>query len=337
MKKVIRTICFFTKEPNLETEHRLNHLENLLKDKGFIIQTKRICSPKESFLELKNSIQDKSIMLSIGSLNFEQTKDKIDDFINAQSVAFNLDLTDEKITDEHSNILFKIITKNPPSTFSFTYTFNNSVSSPYFPSAVFDSEGFAIGLQPTDLAKGCTSVDEWLNNIKKCWSEINSIFESEKDFLGIDSSIAPLFKGDSSMIHFIKKLFPSFAESILTDTYLKITQFIKNENPKPVGLCGLMFPCLEDFELADEYETGNFSVERNIFLSLHSGLGIDTYPIGTDEDIRNVTNILKTVQGLSNKYKKPLSARFVSDGKAKIGEKTDFKNQYLKDIIVRKL
>lgn len=337
MEKVIRTICFFTKEPNLETEDRLNHLEKTLKGKGYIIQTKRVCSPKDSFIDLQNSIQDKAILLSIGSLDFQQTKEKIDKFIKAQTVAFNLDLTNEEIADEHSQILFKIIKESPASTFSFTYTFNNSVSSPYFPSAVFEKEGFAIGLQPTDLAKGCKSVDEWLNNLKECWLEINSIFENENDFLGIDSSIAPLFKEDSSLINFIKRIFPSFNESILTDTYLKITKFIKNENPKSVGLCGLMFPCLEDFELADEYEKGNFSVERNIFLSLHSGLGIDTYPIGIDEDLRKVTNILKTVQGLSNKYKKPLSVRFVSDGKSKIGEKTDFKNQYLKDIVLRKL
>ncbi len=337
MKKVIRTICFFTKEPNLETEDRLNHLEKTLEGKGFIIQTKRICSPKNSFLDLQNSIQDKSILLSIGSLDFQQTKEKIDEFIKTQTVAFNLDLTNEVITNEHSQILFKILKESPASTFSFTYTFNNSVSSPYFPSAVFDKEGFAIGLQPTNLAKECKSVDEWLSNLKECWIEINSIFENEKDFLGIDSSIAPLFKGDSSMINFIKKLFSSFDESILTDTYLKITKFIKNENPKSVGLCGLMFPCLEDFELADEYEKGNFSVERNIFLSLQSGLGIDTYPIGIDENNKKVTNILQTVQGLSNKYTKSLSVRFVSDGKSKIGEKTDFNNQYLKDIVIRKL
>jgi len=118
---------------------------------------------------------------------------------------------------------------------------------------------------------------------------------------------------------------------------MKITTFIKKKNPNPVGLCGLMFPCLEDFELADEYEKGNFSVERNIFLSLHSGLGIDTYPIGIDEDVKKVTNILKTVQGLSNKYKKPLSVRFISDGNSKIGEKTNFKNEYLKDVILKKL
>src|SRR3990172_923395 len=98
-----------------------------------------------------------------------------------------------------------------------------------------------------------------------------------------------------------------------------------------------MLPCLEDFELAEEYENGNFSIERNVFLSLHSGLGIDTYPIGIDEKSQRVADILKLVQGLSNKYQKPLSARFVSDGKAKIGGKTDFGNQYLKDVVINPL
>lgn len=337
MEKVVRTICYFAKEPNLETENKLTDIEKTLKKNGFIIQTKRICSPQKSFLELQNLIKDKLILLSIGSLNFKQTEEKIDEFIKAQNVAFNLDLTNENITDEHSEILFKIIKNSPASTFSFTYTFNNSVSSPYYPSASFDKEGFAIWLQPTNLTKWCKSIEEWLDNMKNTWLEIDSIFKNENDYLGIDSSIAPLFKGDSSLISFIKKIFPSFNDSVLTDTYLKITNFIKTENPKPVGLCGLMLPCLEDFELAEEYEKGDFSVERNIFLSLHCGLGIDTYPIGINEDIKKVTNILKTVQGLSNKYNKPLSVRFVSDGKSKIGEKTDFKNQYLKDIILRKL
>ena len=146
-----------------------------------------------------------------------------------------------------------------------------------------------------------------------------------------------MFSGKSSLIHIIKKYYQSFSESVTQDIYLKISNFIKNNNPKPIGLCGIMFPCLEDFELAIEYEKGNFSIERNIFLSLHSGLGIDTYPIGINESKDRVFEILRVLQGLSNKYKKPLSARFVSDGKAKINEKTDFKNQYLKDVIIRRL
>lgn len=39
----------------------------------------------------------------------------------------------------------------------------------------------------------------------------------------------------------------------------------------------------------------------------------------------------------SDPYQKPLSCRFVSDGKAKIGDQTDFQNQYLKDVRVGKL
>ena len=94
---------------------------------------------------------------------------------------------------------------------------------------------------------------------------------------------------------------------------------------------------IEDFELADEYEKGNFSIERNIYVSLHSGLGIDTYPIGVNESPDRVIEILKLLQALSNKYKKPLSCRFVSDGVAEIGEMTNFKNEYLKDVTVRQL
>ncbi len=183
----------------------------------------------------------------------------------------------------------------------------------------------------------CKNVAEWLEKMKIVWGEIDSLLKSVDGYLGIDSSIAPLFQDSSSLVNFIKRLGLNFSHSATTDIYTTISKFIKENNPKPIGLCGLMFPCLEDFELAEEYEKGNFNIERNIFLSLHSGLGIDTYPIAVNQDEKRVVEILKLVQQLSNKYEKPLSARFVSDGKAKIGEKTDFKNQYLKNVIIREL
>jgi hypothetical protein len=252
-------------------------------------------------------------------------------------LAFNLDLTNEEIGSKHTNLLFKIISENPAKTFNFTYTFNNAASSPYFPSAKYQQNGFAIGLQPTDLAKNCSSLEQWLDAMKQCWNEIVELFANDPEFLGIDSSIAPIGGGDSSFIHFVKRLGVTFEQSATTRFYTAITRYIKEQNPKPVGLCGLMLPCLEDEELAAEYDNGHFSIERNIFLSLHSGLGIDTYPIGIDEKPERVTEILGLVQSLSNKYGKSLSARFVSDGKAKIGDKTDFQNQYLADCTVRAL
>ena len=46
MTKIIRTICFFSKNPNKEVENKLIDIEESLKEKGYIIQTER--EPKSS-------------------------------------------------------------------------------------------------------------------------------------------------------------------------------------------------------------------------------------------------------------------------------------------------
>ncbi|MFA6447048.1 MAG: DUF711 family protein [Patescibacteria group bacterium] len=303
----------------------------MLVGKGFEVQTLRICSnsierPKEGWGE---------ILTCIGVPSLEDAIKNRDKFFIEPDLSMNLDLTNSKISLSEVDYLFEIIRTDAKKTFNFAYVFNNQPSSPYFPSATYSKEGFSIGLQTTDLSDGCKTLEEWFDKLRLVWMEIDELFKNDKGYLGIDSSIAPVFQGQSSLVNLIKRLGPTFKESVLSDIYLRTTKFIKENNPKPIGLCGLMFPCLEDFELAEEYEKGEFTLERNLFLSLHSGLGVDTYPIGIDEDPKKILDILKTVQGLSNKYKKPLSVRFVSDGKAKIGEKTDFKNQYLKDVIIR--
>lgn len=334
--KIIRTVCHFTDNPNPESLARIEQVVNKLNERGFSIQTKRICAHTKIKV-LDEAILDSSIYCSVGTLSKSEAVGQLADFFKAKNMAFNIELGGEKITESDADLLFQIIRDKAEKTFSFTYVSNNAPSSPFFPSASYNGNGFAIGLQPTDLSVNSHSLEDWFGKMKDTWVEISEVFQNDELFLGIDSSIAPLFQGKSSLINFVKRLGLDFSQSVITDTYLKITKFIKEENPKPVGLCGLMFPCLEDFELADEYEKGNFSLERNVYLSLHSGLGIDTYPIGIDETPEKVTRILSLIQGLSNKYKKPLSVRFVSDGKTKVGEKTDFKNQFLKDVRIRPL
>lgn len=334
--KIIRSICYFTNTLEAGILEKIETIAEILEGAGYEIQTRRICATGITIKELDLTFHDPSLYLSVGTLNRDTANKQFNDFLNAENVAFNLDLS-RGVDPQDPQFLFNIMKKRPDKTFSFAYTFNNAPSSPYFPSAAYLKNGFAVGLQPTDLSEGCESLDEWLQNMKTVWTEIADIFLQDSDFIGLDSSIAPLFSGKSSLIYFIKKLYNSFSDSVTQDLYLRITNFIKHENPKPIGLCGLMFPCLEDFELADEYEKGNFSIERNIYLSLHSGLGIDTYPIGIDESQKRVFEILCLLQGLSRKYEKPLSARFISDGTTKIGEKTNLQNQYLKDVVVRPL
>ncbi|HHS14161.1 MAG TPA: DUF711 family protein [bacterium] len=333
--KIIRSLCYFSHALHPDLEDRLATLSGQLGDAGYAIQTRRLCFLGQRIIDLDAAFPDPDLYVSAGGLDRKNASRQFDDFIRAKNTAFHRPLTN--VRDEDISLLFDIIRTRPEKTFSFTYTFCNAPSSPYFPSAHFEKEGFALGLQPTDSAAGCDTLEEWLLRMMTVWSELAYLFRDRHDFLGIDSSIAPLFTGDSSLIHHIRRWCGSFSRSVTLPVYLKITEFIRTRNPRPVGLCGIMFPCLEDFELAEEYEAGRFSVERNIYLSLHSGLGIDTYPVGVDESPETVRNILEILSRLAHKYQKPLSARFVSDGKARIGDKTNFGNPYLKDVTVRGL
>lgn len=334
--KIIRSLCYFVHFPATESIDRLNYLQSKFESANYEVQTLRISTNHKNLEEVKSSIQNQEIRISIGSITSKEIRGLLPLISQTGNVSFNLDLTNEVINIDHVEILFDIIESNPSNTFNFAYLFN-SIPTPYFPSSIYEQDGFGIGLQSTDLSQECSSLQEWLDKMKEVWLEINDLMKEEKDFLGIDSSIAPLLNGYSSLINFIKRLDMSFPESTTTDIYTHITKWLKEENPKPYGLNGLMLPCLEDFELADEYESGEFSIERNIYLSLHSGLGIDTYPIGIDESKEKILSILKLLQALSTKYSKTLSVRFVSDGKSKIGEKTNYKNKYLKDVTISKL
>lgn len=336
MQKIIRSICLFTDRPDVTVAKRLTELSNRFTAAGFVVQTRRVCTPVQ-IAALEPALGDPSLFCSVGSLTFDAITAQLPAFLTANNTSCNLDLTAERIERKHVELLFDIIRHSSYKTFRIAYVFNNAPSAPFFPSAQYQKNGFAIGLQSTNLAEGCDSLDEWLDRMKKTWNEILALCKHDDDFLGIDSSVAPLFDGHGSLVHFMNRIGVPLEHAATTDFFVRITNFIKEQNPKPTGLCGLMLPCLEDFELAGAYENGQFTIERNLWLSLHSGLGIDTYPIGIDEKPERVLEILTLVQALSKKHSKPLSARFVSDGKAKVGGKSDFGNQYLKDVVVRAL
>ena len=337
MKKIIRTICLFADTVTEQEVSQLDELAHLLERHQYTIQTRRICLscyPSELDEQL---VEDHKLMIGLGAHSRESVASILPHFLTTKNCDLTLDLTHGDISSNDLAPLFTLLELRPALTFAFAIGFNIPVSSPFFPTATMGSRGFSIGLQATDLGENCRTLEEWFAAMKTTWEELDGLLSQHPGYLGIDSSIAPLYSGSSSFVHLIKQLGLPFSHSVTTDIYARTSAFIKTHNPHPIGLCGLMFPCMEDFELAEEYEVGNFSIERNIFLSLHSGLGIDTYPIAIDQDKSRIVEIARLVQQLSNRYKKPLSIRFVCDGKAKIGEKTNFQNQYLKDVRVRAL
>ncbi len=334
-QKIVRTVCLFRAQPSAADVEKLAGLAGRLENQGFEIQTQRLCSPDVEGVFRLDAEGDGGLFLSLGRRGPQEAADLLPRVLAAKNVAFNLDLTDTPVDETHVGILFEITQRNPAKTFNFTYTFATPASSPFFPSASYERNGFAIGLQPTNLAAGCDSVQAWLERMQAVWEEIEAFLSSEAGYLGIDTSVAPLFEGDGSFLHFLNRLGIGLEGAATSDVFLRITDFLKRPGVRKTGLCGLMFPCLEDFELARAYESGGFSLERNVFLSLHSGLGIDAYPIGVDEDPGRVLEVLRLVQGLSRKYQKPLSVRFVSDGQARIGDMAAFGNPYLKDVRIR--
>ncbi|OGG08856.1 hypothetical protein A2154_02165 [Candidatus Gottesmanbacteria bacterium RBG_16_43_7] len=335
--KIVRSICYFTQSVSAQVLDRLNTPRIRLKSNSFEIQTLRICVPYTGFSEVEQAVGDSTILTGVGNVEIDDIDRNMDSFYKSKNVYFHLDLSEADINGRQADVLFRIIREHSDKTFHFAYVFGNPPSSPYFPSARFETAGFSIGLQSTDLSYNRDSIEDWLEHMRLVWQEGYGMFKNETDFLGIDSSIAPMYTDKSSFVSVLRTYGYGLSRAATSQVLVKITEFLKNKNPKPVGLCGLMLPALEDFELAAEYEKGNFTIERNIFLSLQSGLGIDTYPVGVDEDPKRLVEILQLMQALSHKYAKPLSARFVSDGKAKIGEQTDFGNHYLKDVVVRAL
>ncbi|HEY9408844.1 MAG TPA: DUF711 family protein [Jiangellaceae bacterium] len=335
--KIVRTITYFTDAPSDATIERLNGLSERLQAKGYTVQTIRVCSKSTDIDRLTAQLGDSAAALCVGKLSYLSARRQLKAFFAAPNTSFQIDLTDATIGLEHVDFFRRIAAERPGHTFNFAYVFNNPQGSPFFPAAAYAREGFAVGLQPTNLSVGATSVEEWLAAMRQCWTEIVREFHRDRDFLGIDGPTAPFGAGAGSLIGFVKRLGFAFERSTTTSTYVTTTEFLRNHNPQPVGLNGLMLPCLEDSELTAEYDAGRFSVERNLFLSLHSGLGIDTYPVGVDEDPARMLEILRLTQALSNKHRKALSVRFATDGVAAIGDRTNFQSQYLTDCTVRPL
>lgn len=335
--KVIRTITCFADKPSNRTIRKLATLAERLQGAGYTVQTTRVCSKQKDIRVLTDELGDSGAALSVGQLTFPSALRQLPQFIEAPSTAFHVDLTNERIGLRHVDLFRQIVDASASHTFNFCYTFNNAPGSPFFPAASYLADGFAIGLQPTDLSASAATLDEWLAAMRTCWDEIDHLFARERGYLGIDGSIAPFGAGKGSLVNFIKRLGYSFERSTTTDTYVRITNFLRTQNPRPVGLNGLMLPCLEDSELTAEYDAGRFSLERNLFLSLHSGLGIDTCPVGIDEIPDRLLEVLRLTQALSNKHNKALSVRFASDGHARVGDCTDFQSPYLTDCTIRAL
>lgn len=337
MKKIIRSITYFADTPVVTLIRRCQALKKRLEEAGFEVQTMRFCCRKMTIKSLAADWNVPDFFWSVGTLTTAQLKAQLDDFFQLKYPIF-YHLEPEQRPEPMDIELWQQIAKHrPEQTFHSCYVFNNAWNSPFFPSARSQRRGFSIGLQAADLAEGCVLPEQWKNRMQLVWDEIEELMRGESDFLGVDTSIASMGDGAGSIMGHIEGWFGSMENALLSDFFCRTSEFIKTQSPHPTGICGWFFPCLEDATLARLYEQGHFSTERNLFLSLHSGTGIDTYPVGIDQRPERLLTVLQLVKALSDKYNKTLTVRWITDGKTAIGQRTQFNNQYLQEVTVREI
>ena len=336
---MIRSLCYFTENPKPALITRLRKLAaQLAQGLGLPVQTLRIALPPASPRKYEEQlVEHKDLLIGLGPWTIEQAKEYKEDYHTSPRCFFYAQTQDAEQDAFWLAWLYETAQKAALKTFHYALSFEVPPSSPFFPSARFEQEGFSIGFQAFNWVEACPNPQAWLDKQSEIWDKTLKILAQEPDFLGIDSSLAPLGGGYGSWWALLERWGLTWEQAILSDFFTQLSSYLKRENPKPLGLCGLMFPCLEDEGLAQAYEIGAFSLERNLFVSLHSGLGVDTYPFGLDQNPAAFKRLIPLVRALSQKYKKPLSLRFISDGLARIGERTNFNNIYLKDVKLRAL
>ena len=160
MKKIIRSICYFTQTLDRSTFARLNEITHKLKERDFEIQMTRICTKDESIQSLGTSMEGNTTIACTGSISRELLLSQLETFFSCPKVFSNIDLTNS-VTKEDVQLLFTMIQKYPELTFRFTYVFENPTSSPFFPSSTYSVKGFSIGLQSTDLSNDCKTLNVW--------------------------------------------------------------------------------------------------------------------------------------------------------------------------------
>lgn len=222
----------------------------------------------------------------------------------------------------------------------FAAVANVSPGAPFFPAAYHDDDvpSFALAMEAADLAVEAfthapdmsTARQTLIKSLEHHGQKLNiiSCAEARKEgvpFSGIDFSMAPFPSETISFGGAMERLGVSkvglhgslAAAAIITDT-LDRARFPR------AGFNGLMLPVLEDTVLARRAGEGNLTLTDLLLCSAVCGTGLDTIPLPGDTSKDQLAAILLDVACLSQRLKKPLTARLIPVPGKKAGEMTSF-------------
>lgn len=242
----------------------------------------------------------------------------------------------ENTPDSLGNFRFAAIAQVPP-------------GAPFYPASYHlnADHTFAIGLESANVvaaAMASTSDPEQAQkNIEESlgkWAvELESISkqageESGWKFTGIDLSPAPL--KDVSIGGAIEGFtHEPLGSSGTLAAVAVITRALANIHVAHVGYSGLMLPVLEDSVIAERWSEGRLSLSSLLLFSSVCGTGLDVAPLPGNTSEAQLSAILRDVASLAYKWHKSLSARLLPVKGKKPGDRTEFKDPFLKNAVIQ--
>lgn len=244
---------------------------------------------------------------------------------------------------EHSprsqgNFSFAAISMVPPGTPFFPAGYNSG-----------NDHQFAIGLQSASVILEALSEKKNPAEAEKAIREKLGAFAVQienigKDvaeqtswaYEGIDLSPAPL-KRDSIGAAIEAYTGGWLGTSGTLSTAALITRAIQSIPVTRAGYSGLMLPVLEDSTIARRWSEGALNMDSLLAYSAVCGTGLDTIPLPGRVTPEQLIKILGDVASLSVRWKKPLSARLLPIAGKDAGDRTDFDNPRLVNVLLRPL
>ena len=222
---------------------------------------------------------------------------------------------------------------------------------PFFPAAYTSGEGhqFAIGLQSANViadalngthdpnAAELAIIDKLGAYAKEIEATSHDIEDDTKwQYAGIDLSPAPM-KRDS-----IGAAIESFNGAWLgssgsLSTAALITRAIQSIPVKRAGYSGLMLPVMEDNVIAHRWSDGSLSVDSLLSYSAVCGTGLDVVPLPGRVTHEQLVRMIGDVATLAVKWHKPLSARLLPIATKDAGDRTEFDDNRLVNVMLRPL
>jgi uncharacterized protein (UPF0210 family) len=344
--------------------HRIHAAKEFFNSGGYDVQTLRTTTqPWDKYAETKNKIieiakhlDDLTKRFNLGYFNIGTTRearhipflyDVIKKTVNGFSSAL---ISDGNNIDYEAALasaqLIKRLSKIHLDGFAnlhFAALCNVKPKTPFFPASYNDQEeGFSIGTENSDLIYKACAQAKTIKNTKPVLKQVLNkefitiqnksqlIEEQERlSFDGIDVSISTSVSPKESIAYAFEQLdIGKFGDAGTLTIAKMITEVLQQIPVKKVGFCGLMLPVLEDFGLAQRNSEGCFDITSLLMISAVCGTGLDTIPLPGDVSEKALYHLLVDIASLSQKLKKPLSARLMPIPFKSAGDMTEFSFDY---------